>query len=185
MLKLTAGLFALIATCAGALPADALMVLNRGNGAEPKSLDPHFVDLIPESNILGDLLMGLTTFDASARPIPGAASSWTVSGDGKTWTFHIRPHLWSDGAPVSAQDFVFAWRRLLDPRTAAYYAYNLWVLKNAHAVSAGKLPPASLGVSAPDDSTLVVQLEHPASYLPELLTHDTAYPLPRKSVLEH
>jgi oligopeptide transport system substrate-binding protein len=183
--KLGVGLFALIASCAWALPADALVVLNRGNGAEPKSLDPHFVDLIPESNILGDLLTGLTTFDASARPIPGAATSWAVSRDGKTWTFHIRPHLWSDGAPVSAQDFVFAWRRLLDPRTAAYYAYNLWVLKNAHAVSAGKLPPASLGVSAPDDSTLVVQLEHPASYLPELLTHDTAYPLPRKSVLEH
>src|SRR5215469_891849 len=174
---------ALVATCVSMASADALMVLNRGNGAEPKSLDPHFIDLIPESNILGDLLMGLTTFDASARPIPGAAASWAVSPDGKTWTFHIRPHLWSDGTQVSAQDFVFAWRRLVDPKTAAYYAYNLWVLKNAHAVSAGKLPPTSLGISAPDDSTLVVQLEHPASYLPELLTHDTAYPLPRKSVL--
>src|SRR5262245_59871020 len=167
MRKWTAGLFALIFGCTSALPADALMVLNRGNGAEPKSLDPHFIDLIPESNILGDLLMGLTTFNASARPMPGAATSWATSTDGKTWTFHIRPHLWSDGTPVSSQDFVFAWRRLLDPKTAAYYSYNLWVVKNAHAISAGKLPPSTLGVSAPDDSTLVVQLEHPASYLPE------------------
>src|SRR5215472_5447900 len=159
--------------------ADALFVLNRGNGAEPKSLDPHFTDLIPESNILGDLLVGLTTFDPAAHPIPGAAANWMVSGDGRTWTFHLRQHLWSDGTPVSAQDFVFAWRRLLDPKTAAYYSYNLWVVKNAHAISAGKLPTSALGVTAPDDSTLVVQLEHPASYLPELLTHDTAYPLPR------
>jgi len=106
-----------------------------------------------------------------------------VSADGRTWTFHLRRHLWSDGTPVTAEDFVFAWRRLLDPKTGAYYAYNLWVIKNAHAISAGKLPPASLGVTAPDDATLVVQLEHPASYLPELLTHETAYPLPRKTVL--
>jgi oligopeptide transport system substrate-binding protein len=164
--------------------AQALVVLNRGNGAEPKSLDPDFVDLIPESNILGDLLMGLTTFDAGAHPIPGAATRWTVSPDGKTWTFHLRPHLWSDGTPVTAHDFVFAWQRLLNPKTGAYYAYNLWVIRNAHAISAGKLPPSALGVEAPDDSTLVVSLEHPAAYLPELLTHDTAYPLPRKTLLK-
>lgn len=164
--------------------ASALMVLNRGNGAEPKSLDPDFVDLIAESNILGDLLTGLTTFDAAGRPIPGAAARWDISQDGRTWTFHLRPELWSDGTPVTAQDFVFAWRRLLDPKTGAYYAYNLWVIKNAHAISAQRLPPAALGVAAPDDKTLVVQLEHPASYLPELLTHETAYPLPRRAVLK-
>jgi oligopeptide transport system substrate-binding protein len=181
----TAGVFAaLVAICISTTPANALVVLNRGNGAEPKSLDPHFTDLIPESNILGDLLVGLTTFNAAARPIPGAATNWAVSSDGRTWTFHLRHHLWSDGTPVTAQDFVFAWRRLLDPKTAAYYSYNLWVVKNAHAISGGTLPSSALGVSAPDDSTFVVQLEHPASYLPELLTHDTTYPLPRKTVLE-
>src|SRR5690348_14987691 len=161
--------------------ADA--VLHRGNGSEPKSLDPHFIDLIPESNIVGDLLVGLTTFDASARPIPGAADRWTTSADGKTWTFHIRNHFWSDGTPVTAHDFVFAWQRLLDPKTGAYYGYNLWLLKNAHAISGGKLPPSALGVRAPDDSTLVVELEHPAPYLPELLTHQTAYPVPRHALL--
>jgi oligopeptide transport system substrate-binding protein len=163
--------------------AQAITVLTRGNGAEPKSLDPHFIDLIPESNIVGDLLVGLTTFDPAAHPIPGAADRWSVSADGKTWTFHIRNHLWSDGTPVTAHDFVFAWQRLLDPKTGAYYAYNLWLLKNAHAISNGKLPPSALGVIAQDDSTLVVSLDHPAPYLPELLTHETAYPLPRHTVV--
>lgn len=161
----------------------ALTVLNRGNGAEPKSLDPDFVDLIPESNILGDLLLGLTTLDAGANVIPGAASSWDVSSDGRTWTFHLRKHLWSDGTPVVAEDFVFAWQRLLDPKTGAYYAYNLWVIKNAHAISKGEKPPAALDVRAIDDQTLRVELEHPATYLPQLLVHDTAYPLPRAVVL--
>lgn len=158
-------------------------MLNRGNSGEPKSLDPHFIDSLNESNIVGDLLTGLTTLDPVARPIPGSALTWGVSADGKTWTFHLRDQLWSDGTPVTAQDFVFAWQRLLNPKTGAYYAYNLWVIKNAHAISEGKLKPEALGVSAPNDKTLVVTLEHPAPYLPELLTHDTAYPLPRKVVM--
>jgi oligopeptide transport system substrate-binding protein len=164
-------------------PASALTVLNRGNGAEIKSLDPHFIDGLNESNVEGDILVGLLTMDPNAHPIPGAATDWTTTPDGKTWTFHLRDHLWSDGRPVTAHDFVFAWQRLLDPRTGASYAYNLWVIKNAHAISTAKLPPAALGVAAPDDRTLVVTLEHPAAYLPQLLTHETAYPLPRHVVL--
>lgn len=174
---------ALILLLIAALPAHALTVLNRGNGGEPKSLDPAFVDTVAESNILGDLLTGLTTLDAAARPIPGAAESWETSKDGKTWIFHLRNTSWSDGRPVTAGDFVFAWQRLLDPKTAAPYAYNLWVLKNARAVSRATMPPAALGVRARGDRTLVVELEHPAPYLPELLTHDTAYPVPRHVVL--
>ena len=131
--------------------------------------------------MLGDLQMGLATEDARSRPIPGAAESWSVSPDGKTWTFHIRKHVWSDGVPVTAQDFVFAWRRILDPKTAAPYAYNMWVIKNARAISAGTLPTTALGAHAVDDRTLVVQLKHPANYLPELLTHEAAYPIPLHS----
>lgn len=163
--------------------AHALTVLNRGNGSEPRTLDSAFSGTVAESNILGDLLTGLTTLDAAARPIPGVAERWEIAKDGKTWTFHLRKSQWSDGRPVTAQDFVFAWQRELDPKTAAPYAYNLWVLKNARAISNGKLPPSALGVRAADDQTLVVQLEHPAAYLPELLTHDTAYPVPRHVVL--
>ncbi len=156
-------LLAGLAAGLGAMPASALTVLNRGNGSEIKSLDPHFIDGINESTIEGDILVGLTTMDAAGEPIAGAAARWTVSPDGLTWTFHLRDHLWSDGRPVTAADFVFAWRRLLDPRTGASYAYNLWVVKNAHAISTGKLPPAALGARAVDDQTLVVTLEHPAA----------------------
>ena len=170
-------LAAAIAACSPAAPPGPY--LNRGNGGEPKSLDPHFIDGQWESNIEGDLMMGLATEDAAGRPIPGAATSWEISADGKTWTFHIRNHTWSDGVPVTAQDFVTAWRRLLDPKTAAPYAYNMWVVKNAKAVSDGELPSTALGVSAPNSKTLIVQLEHPAAYLPELLMHQTAFPIPR------
>ena len=169
-------LLALAMACSPAPPPG--VTLNRGNGGEPRSLDPQLIGASAEANIAGDLMMGLTTEDAAARPIPGAATDWQVSPDGLTWTFHLRNHLWSDGRPVTAADFVFAWRRLLDPKTAAPYAYNLWVLKNARAISAGTLPPAALGVRAPDDRTLVVTLAHPAPYLPQLLEHHSAYPLP-------
>lgn len=175
--------FAVLFAALSCLPASALTVLNRGNGNETKSLDPHFIDGVNESTIEGDLLVGLLVQDAAGHPIPGAATHWETAPDGKTWTFHLRPHLWSDGRPVTAQDFVYAWQRLLDPKTGAVYAYNLWILKNAHDVSLGRLPPSALGVTAPDDKTLILTLEHPAAYLPELLMHPTAYPLPRHIVL--
>lgn len=174
---------AFAALVAFTLPASGLTVINRGNGAEIKSLDPHFIDGINETNVVGELLVGPMTMDNWARPIPGAAAHWETSPDGKTWTFHLRQHVWSDGRPVTAQDFVFAWQRLLDPKNGATYAYNLWVVKNAHAISIGKMPVSTLGVRAPDDKTLIVTLEHPAAYLPQLMTHDTAYPLPRHVVL--
>ena len=86
--------------------ATALTVLNRGNGSEPKSLDPHFVDGLNESNIDGDILIGLLTMDAHGAPIPGAATSWTTSPDGRTWTFHLRDHVWSDSRPVIGRNTV-------------------------------------------------------------------------------
>jgi len=169
----------LLAACSPEPKGDAPMTINRGNGSEIKSLDPHYIDTTYEANVLGEILMGLVTDGPAGEPIPGAATSWEVSPDGKTWTFHIRDHLWSDGVPVTSHDFVFAFRRLLEPTRAAPYAYNIWVFKNAHAVNAGKLPGTALGVEAPDDKTLIIHLEHAAPYLPELLMHQTAYPLPR------
>lgn len=158
------------------------VVLNRGNGFEPKSLDPAQIDAMWEANIVGDMMMGLTTEDAAGNPIAGAATDWKASADGLTWTFHIRNHQWSDGTPVTSHDFAFAWRRLLDPKTASQYAYNMWVVKNAQAISNGKLPPSALGVETPDDKTLIVHLQHPAAYLPQLLDHHTAYPVPEHVV---
>ena len=158
--------------------ARAESVLNRGNGAEPDLLDPAFAGTAMESNILGDLMVGLTTLDAAAQPIPGIADHWETSRDGLTWTFHLRAARWSDGSRVTAQDFISAWKRLLDPKTAARTAQNLWIIRNAQAITAGRLRPASLGVAAPDPATIVITLEHPAPYLPELLTQPCALPLP-------
>lgn len=159
-------------------PGRAESVLNRGNGAEPDSLDPAFAGTSMEIDILGDMMVGLTTLDAAARPIPGIAERWETSADGLTWTFHLRKARWSDGRPVTAADFVFAWRRLLDPATAARGAELLWVIQNARAVTARRKPATSLGVDAPSPTRLTVRLEHPAPYLPELLTLPAALPLP-------
>jgi oligopeptide transport system substrate-binding protein len=155
------------------------VVLNRGNGAEPKSLDPALIDGIWEAQISGDMLLGLTTEDAESKPIPGAAESWETSADGLTWTFHLREHTWSDGVPVTAEDFVSAWGRLLDPKTAAPYAYYLYPIKNAREVNAGRQPATALGATATDAKTLVVTLEHPVPFMIEFLTHQSLYPVPR------
>ncbi len=181
MLARLASAFA-VALAVLAAPASAA-ALHRGNQNEPQSLDPNRATGSWEFNILGDLFEGLTTEDARAQPIPGAAESWTTSADGLTWTFKLRSGAtWSDGVPVTAEDFVFAWRRILAPETAAEYASILFVVKNAEAVNAGKAKPEALGIRAVDASTLEVTLEHPAPYLLELMMHVTAYPLPRHVV---
>jgi len=154
------------------------VVLRRGNGAEPGSLDPHFTTGTWEDAVVSDMLMGLTTNDARGRAIPGAAERWDTSPDGRTWTFHLRDHQWSDGKPVTANDFVYSWRRILDPKTAANYASMLYVFKNAQPINAGRMATDQLGVRAVDDKTLEVQLENPAPYLPELLAHMTTLPVP-------
>lgn len=171
---------ALVALLLFTLPASAQTVLNRGNGAEPDSLDPAAAGSQQETNILGDVMVGLTTLGPRGTPVPGMAERWEISKDGLTWTFHLRRAVWSDGAPVTAQDFVSGWRRLLDPKTASRTAAMLWPIKNARAISSGVMPPSALGVKATDARTLTVGLEYPAPYLPELLAHPSGSPLPRK-----
>jgi oligopeptide transport system substrate-binding protein len=167
-----------------AIPVQAA-TLHRGNGGEPETLDPTFAGTQGEDNIIGDLMLGLTTLDAAARPIPGMAERWSVSPDGLTWTFYLRKAQWSDGAPVTADDFDFAFRRLLNPKTGSRYAANLWIIKNAQAHSGGKLPETALGIAVPKPATLILTLEHPAPYLPELLAHISASPLPRHAIDKH
>ena len=167
---------------AAALPAQAQTILNRGNGSEPETLDPAFATSQAELNILGDLMVGLTTLDARARPIPGVAERWDVSQDGLTWTFHLRKAQWSDGTSVTAQDFVSGWQRVLAPKTAGRAAAILWPVKNARAISSAAKPPSALGVKASGANTLMVTLENPTPYLPELLAMPAAAPLARKGV---
>ena len=167
---------ALLAPPAGAAEP---MVLRRGNQAEPSTLDFHLAGSSWENAIIGDLFVGLTTEDINGKPIAGDAESWTASPDGLVWTFRLRPGLvWSDGEPLKASDYVLGFQRLLDPKTAAQYASIQYVIKNAEAVNAGKLPAAEVGVRAPDDRTFEITLEAPTPYLLGLLTHYTAFPLP-------
>lgn len=184
MRRAWAGIGSLIvaATLALALPAHAEKELFRGNAGEPKSLDPHRATGTWENNIIGDMMLGLYTEAADASPILGAADDAKTSADGLRWTFRIRPHTWSDGTPVTANDFVFAYKRILNPKFAAEYREILYPIKNAVKVSEGKLPIDKLGVSAPDAQTLVIELENPAPYLPQLLTHYTAFALPQHVV---
>ncbi|MGF1456798.1 MAG: peptide ABC transporter substrate-binding protein [Alphaproteobacteria bacterium] len=183
---LAIGLGASVTACDGGAPSKGSapvreeIVLHRGNSGEPSSLDPHRISGIWESNIGRDLYLGLFTDAADGTPIPGAAESYSVSDDGLTYTFTMRDgHTWSDGVPVTADDFVFAFRRILDPATAAEYASLLYVLKNAAAINAGEAPLESLGARAEDPGTLVLTLDYPAPFLPQLLTHQAAYPVPR------
>ncbi len=170
-----------------ALPAAAEPVLRRGNDGEAESLDPHKVAGAWEDRIIGDLFEGLLADDPAARPIPGQASSWTVSDDGLVYTFTLRPDArWSDGRPVTAGDFVYAFRRLLAPATAAKYASLLFTIAGAEAFNSGTVTdPEAVAARARGPRTLEVRLAHPAPYFLDQLTHMTAYPVPRHVVDAH
>lgn len=153
-----------------------------GNAAELSSLDPHRMTGTWEFRVARDSLVGLTIDNAAAETEPGMATSWETSPDGLVWTFHLREAVWSDGVPVTADDFVFAYRRSLDPKTANETAALIYVLKNAEAVNGGKLPVEALGVRAIDPRTLEITLEHPAPYLLELAKHLSMLPVPKHAV---
>ena len=175
-----------LAGCSGGAERPACpsgqVCLEYGNSSDPTSLDPQKISLVSESAIIGDLMVGLVEDGPDGQPGPGIAQSWETSADGLVWTFHLRSALWSDGAPVTAADFVFSYRRLLDPKTASPYAHMLYLLKNGEAVNAGKAGPSTLGVRAIDARTLELTLAHPAPYLPQILKHASAYPVPRHAV---
>ncbi len=166
-----------------ATSAFAEVVFNRGNSADPESLDPHKTATVYEANILRDLFMGLMIHDAKAELQPGAAESHTVSADGKVYTFKLRAGAkWSDGSPVTADDFVFSWRRVVDPATAAEYAYMLAPVVNAEDITAGKKKPEELGVKAVDANTFEVTLNSATPYFLEMLTHQATYPVSKANV---
>ncbi|HEX2726615.1 MAG TPA: peptide ABC transporter substrate-binding protein [Beijerinckiaceae bacterium] len=158
--------------------AAAEVVYNRGNDGDPETLDPHKTSSVVESNILRDLLEGVVIYNAKAEIVPGAAESWTVSPDGRTYTFKLRADgRWSNGDPVKAEDFVFSYRRIMSAETGAKYANILYPILNGEKVHKGTGKPEELGVKAVDDRTLEITLERPTPYFLELLTHQTSLPV--------
>ena len=167
------------------VPPGAL-ILVRGGGPDPDSLDPQKARGFEAQSVLRDLCEGLTTLDPHAAVAPGVARSWSVSADGRTYTFRLRPEArWSNGDPVVAADFVAALQRLVDPATGSAYAQYVDVILNTADIVAGRKQPRQLGVSAPDALTLVITLEAPAPYLPTLLSHPSTCPVHRATLAAH
>lgn len=151
-------------------------------GAEPESIDPRKSTSVAASSIEAQLFEGLTVLDADNRPLPAAAERWEASADGLTYRFYLRPAAkWSNGDPVTAHDFEYAWKSCLDPDFASPYAYQLFYLKNGEAYYNKQLTADQVGVKALDDHTLEVQLERPAPYFLSLTAFHTYYPVHRQT----
>lgn len=161
----------------------AEQVLHRDNGGEPTTLDPHLADGSPAAHILRDLFEGLTAESPAGKVIPGAAIRWNISADGKTYTFYLRRDArWSNGDPVTAEDFVYGFRRSADPETASSNAQALLPIANAAEVLSGQMPPDMLAVSALNDHILLISLSGPTPYFLGLLNSASTYPVHRASV---
>jgi len=167
-------------------PAATGTVLHRGLNSDPESLDPHKARSVQAADVLRDIGEGLLGYSASGQLVPGVAESWQVSEDGRVYTFALRANArWSNGDPVTASQFVYSLRRLVDPATAAFYGQMLGEIVNARVILAGDVDPAELGVEAPDEQTLVIRLEKPVPYLLSLLTHPSTFPVHPGSIEEH
>lgn len=150
-----------------------------------RSIDPSISTDVPAAHVLDDLFEGLTRLDERGEPAPGVATHWETSADGRVWTFHLRAAQWSNGAPVRAGDFVYAWRRTVDPATASDYAQALAPVVNALDISTGRMSPGALGIEALDERTLRITLNAPTPYLLSLLTKSYAYPQYEPAIRAH
>ena len=159
-------------------------ILRVGNGSDPGTLDPALVDLNPDLQIDHELFEGLVTVDQAGEPVPAEAQGWTVSPDGLTYRFTLRPGLaWSNGAPLTAEDFVWSWRRTVDPETGSKYAFPFYPILNAEEIVTGAEPdPKTLGVTALDDRTLEVRLKAPTGFFLKLLAAPQFSPTYRPAV---
>lgn len=161
----------------------AEQVLRRGNGPDVESLDPHRVEGVAAADVMRDLYEGLVSTGLDAEPIPGVAERWEISDDAMHYRFHLRRDArWSNGDPVTAEDFVVGLRRSVDPATGSNYSKILSPIRNADAIIDGDEPPESLGVTAVDDHTLDIELTGPTPYLLGQLSHTSAYPVHRPSL---
>ena len=172
----------------GAVVPPANDIFRFSNGAEPETIDPGLMSGQPDGRIARTLFEGLLVPDpVTLEPIPGVAESWELSPDGLTYTFHLRQNAtWTNGDPVTAHDFVYAWTRVLHPDTAARYADLFYVIRNARAYKAGDITdPMQVGIHADDDWTLRVELAAPTPYFAQLVTFYPFLPVHPATVEEH
>lgn len=159
-----------------------------GIGAEPAALDPHLTTGLTEYSVMLALLEGLTTLHPETMAVePGVAQSWHISEDLKRYTFYFNPEArWSNNERVTPQDFIFSFKRILSPVLGAPYAYMLYPMRGAKAFHNGQSSDfSSVGVSAPDDYTLIIELESPTPYFLSMLSHNTWWPVHPPTILEH
>ncbi len=160
-------------------------ILHKGNGSEPSDVDPHTTTGMPEYHIQMAIFEGLVgKHPKTLEIIPAVAESWTISDDGLIYTFKIRDNAkWSNGDKLTAHDFVYSWKRALMPALGNQYAYSVYVIKNAEAFNKGKIKDfADVGVKAPNDDTLVIQLENKTPYFLKLLDHHSMFPVHQKTI---
>ena len=162
-------------------PADLTII----NNVEPESLDPAIIVAQADMRVVSGLFEGLTRLEpVGSRAVPGLASSWDISPDGKVYTFHLRTNLvWSTGEPIRADDVVYSWRRALDPKLASDYAGQLYYLKNGKEYNTGVITnPALVGVSAPNPFTVRAELKAPTAFFLDLCAFPTLAVVPRQTI---
>jgi len=158
------------------------------NGTDVQTLDPALMTGQPEGRIASSIFEGLTSRSATAAEIlPGVARSWDISEDGFRYTFHLRDCAWSDGTPITARDFLYSWKRTLDPATGGtYYAYMLFYVRGAEEFNSGRIADFSkVGVKAVDDKTLEVELKQPTPFFLYITSFQTLMPVKRDCIEEH
>ncbi|MBI4229929.1 MAG: peptide ABC transporter substrate-binding protein [Planctomycetes bacterium] len=192
MVRVIAGYVAACGLVALLIVASMSKVVERAdlavhNGPEPKTLDPAQADTVHEGRIVAALHEGLVNLHPETlAPVEGVAQAWSVSADGLRYSFRLRPDArWSNGEALTAQDFVYAWGRLLDPRTAAPYAYLLFPVRGARAFHEAGEGWDGVAIRARDDRTLEVKLEHPVAYFLELTAFTPLLPVHEPTVTAH
>ena len=152
--------------------------LNVALNSDVQTLDPAIANDLSSGRVLEDLYEGLVVYNQSSEIVPGVAKSWDISKDGLVYTFHLRDDAkWSNGKPVTAGDFVFSFKRAIDPKTGAPNSTMLDIIKNGQAIASGKANPSTLGIKAINPTTLQITLEHPEPYFITVLTGFAALPV--------
>ncbi len=178
-------IFFIIVSCSNKTSFDTSNTLRLNISVEPPTLDWTLSTDSTSFHVITNIMDGLTQFDSNLNPVPAIAKKWVISNNGKRYTFYLRDDIfWTDGVSVSAYDFEYSWKRLLEPATAAEYAYFLYDINNAQEYNSGKTKDFSIvGIKAVDKYTLVIDLKKPTPYFPSITTFMVTFPL-RKDIVE-